>query len=53
MVKIKNYNDADKDPVASYNQTLDQCDFTDTWFKIQCEALNGYFEQGSCYVAAN
>ena len=52
-ISCENYNDADKDPVASYNQTLDQCDFTDQWFEIQCEALNGYFEQGSCYVAAN
>ena len=35
------------------NNNVLQVAFTNTWFKIQCEALNGYFEQGSCYVAAN
>ena len=49
-IACENYNDADKDPVASYNQTLDQCDFTDTWFEAKCSLLGGYFENSVCYT---
>ena len=49
-ISCENYNDADKDPVASYNQTLDQCDFTNTWFEAKCSLLGGYFENGVCYT---
>ena len=49
-ISCENYNDADKDPVASYNQTLDQCDFTNTWFEAKCSLLGGYFENSVCYT---
>ena len=49
-ISCENYNDADKDPVASYNQTLDQCDFTDQWFEAKCSLLGGYFENSVCYT---
>ncbi len=49
-VACENYNDSDKDPVASYNQTLDQCEFTDTWFSAKCSLLGGYFENSVCYT---
>ena len=49
-IACENYNDSDKDPVASYNQTLDQCDFTDTWYEAKCSLLGGYFENSVCYT---
>lgn len=49
-ISCENYNDADKDPVASYDQTLDQCDFTDEWFEAKCSLLGGYFENSVCYT---
>ena len=38
---------------AVYNQTTGQCDFSDAWYKGQCEMLGGYFEGGYCYMPNN
>ena len=52
MIRCLDYNDEDKDPVASYDLASDGCTFTDEWYKNQCAALgNGYYENGVCYVS--
>lgn len=47
------YNETENSstPVASYDLNRDECTFTDTWYKMKCESLGGYYEGATCYVA--
>ena len=45
------YNVAGEDPVATYDQTRDECVFSEDWYQGQCEnVLGGYYEFSECYV---
>ncbi len=50
MIQCLNYNDKET-PVASYDRNKDECIFTDEWYKMKCESMNGYYENSICYVA--
>ena len=53
-VACLDYNETDKEPVASYDLSKDECSFTDDWYKSKCSLLgNGYYENGVCYVSPN
>lgn len=49
-VACLNYNDADKDPVASYDLANDECTFTDEWYETKCNLIGGYYENSICYT---
>ena len=54
MIACLDYNETDKEPVASYDLSKDECSFTDNWYKSKCSLLgNGYYENGVCYVSPN
>lgn len=51
MIACLDYNETDKEPVASYDLARDECTFTDVWYQGRCSLLgNGYYENGVCYV---
>lgn len=51
-VTCENYNEPNKDPVATYDPVRDECNFTEEWYQSRCAIMgNGYFENGVCYVA--
>jgi hypothetical protein len=35
---------------ATFNAARNTCDFSQEWYKIKCEQIGGYFEEGVCYV---
>ena len=51
MIQCLNYNTDEQTPIASYDRARDECTFTDAWYKMKCETMNGYYENGVCYVA--
>lgn len=51
MIQCLNYNADEETPVASYDRNKDECTFTDAWYKMKCESMNGYYENSVCYVA--
>lgn len=51
MIQCLNYNTDESTPVASYDRAKDECTFTDAWYQMKCETMNGYYESGVCYVA--
>lgn len=52
MIQCLSYNEDGQEPVASYDLVKDECTFTETWYKRQCEnQLGGYYEQSTCFVA--
>ena len=54
MVRCLDYNSGEEEPVATYDAAKDECIFTDNWYKNQCETvLNGYYENGICYMENN
>ena len=50
-VACLNYNDDDKDPVASYDLANDECTFTDKWYETRCNLIGGYYENSICYAS--
>ena len=44
------YNEGGQTEVATYDLKTDECIFTDEWFKSQCSAMGGYFEDDVCYI---
>ena len=36
---------------AKYDAKSDKCIFTDDWYKVKCESINGYWDNGNCFVA--
>ncbi len=51
MVTCLNFNDVDKETVATYDLAKDECTFTENWYKNNCALIsNGYYENGVCYV---
>lgn len=44
------YNSSTGENAASYDQTKDECVFTDDWYKSKCEFLGGYYENSVCYT---
>ena len=43
--------DNDDNPLATWNETLGQCVFSDEWYRISCENwIGGYYEDSVCYV---
>lgn len=49
-IRCLSYNDADKEPVATYDRAKDECIFTSKWYEERCGILGGYYESGNCYV---
>lgn len=49
-VRCLSYNEEDKDPVASYDLKTDECTFTEAWYVKQCAAMEGYYEDDTCYL---
>ena len=50
MVRCESYNSGEEEKVATYDAARDECNFTDAWYKNQCETiLGGYYEGGICY----
>ena len=45
-----NWNAGEEKTVATWNPTNEQCIFTDTWYENRCTDINGYYENGVCYV---
>ena len=50
MVRCLDYNDSDRDPVATYNSNRDECVFTDEWYKERCGYLGGIYNNSICYA---
>ena len=44
------WNAGEEKTVATWNPTNEQCIFTDTWYENRCTDINGYYENGVCYV---
>ncbi|MFQ6760201.1 MAG: hypothetical protein ACLRFM_02275 [Alphaproteobacteria bacterium] len=49
MVKCLAYNTDDK-TYASYDSNTDTCQFTDDWYGMKCQSINGVWESPVCYV---
>ncbi len=49
-IRCLSYNDAGKEPVATYDRAKDECIFTSKWYEERCGILGGYYESGNCYV---
>ena len=41
------------DDLASWNAATQQCTFTDEWYEMKCDELDGYYENNTCYVPVN
>ena len=51
MVQCISYNSGKEEQVATYDRSKDICIFTDEWYKMKCETMQGYYENSVCYVA--
>ncbi len=51
MIRCTNYNSGKEEQVATYDRSKDVCIFTDEWYKMKCESMQGYYENSVCYVA--
>lgn len=49
-VQCLNYNEADQEPVATYDLAKDECTFTQAWYEEQCQMIGGTYDAGMCYV---
>lgn len=38
-------------PVATWNENTQTCTFSDAWYEERCTMLDGYYENGVCYIA--
>lgn len=50
MIRCLDYNSDFETPIATYDETNDECEFADEWYKKQCDMIGGYYEGSICYI---